>query len=192
VVLDRFLLWSGRIGNDLLRGLLRGSFVGILLMGPIMVGANLMTKPANAVDAAGQPLTGCTVRDVAAYLETDPRWAAEPQTVLAFMDIGPELLYRTRHRVIGTPYHRNGEGIFDGYRILASSDTDAARAAVEQRGIDLVLLCGSAAERVFYAPADGEVNLYAQLDRGTPPAWLAPVALPANLRDQAKLYRVLR
>ena len=45
---------------------------------------------------------------VAAFLESDPRWSAAPQTVLAFMDIGPELLYRTRHEVIGTPYHRNG------------------------------------------------------------------------------------
>src|SRR3546814_9651922 len=56
VVFDRFLQWSGRIANDLLRGLLRGSFISILLIGPILVGTNLMVKPAGAVDAAGQPL----------------------------------------------------------------------------------------------------------------------------------------
>src|SRR3546814_9737754 len=59
VVFDRFLQWSGRIANDLLRGLLRGSFISILLIGPILVGTNLMVKPAGAVDAAGQPLAGC-------------------------------------------------------------------------------------------------------------------------------------
>src|SRR3546814_9292280 len=70
-----------------------------------------MVKPAGAVDAAGQPLAGCKVREVAAYLDSDAGWGSQPQTVLAFMDVGPELLYRTRHRVIGTPYHRNGDGI---------------------------------------------------------------------------------
>lgn len=191
VVLDRFLVWSGRIDNDLLRGLLRGSFIGLMLMGPILVGSTLMADEAVASDAAGQPLAGCEVRDVAAYLETDPQWRS-PQTVLAFMDIGPELLYRTRHRVIGTPYHRNGDGIFDGHRILASPDLAAARALIEQRRIDLVLLCQSPVERGFYAPAGDGENLYRRLDRGTPPAWLEAVELPPGLAGQARLYRVLR
>src|SRR3546814_4976383 len=73
VVFDRFLQWSGRIANDLLRGLLRGSFISILLIGPILVGTNLMVKPAGAVDAAGQPLAGCKVREVAAYLDSEDR-----------------------------------------------------------------------------------------------------------------------
>src|SRR3546814_11260315 len=95
------------------------------------------------------PLADCKVREVASYLDSDAGWGSQPQTVLAFMDVGPELLYRTRHRVIGTPYHRNGDGIFDGYRILATTDFDAARAAVDERRIDLVLLSRSPAERAF-------------------------------------------
>ena len=192
IVLDRFLQWSGRIGSDLLRGFLRGGLVSVLLLGPIVVGGALMAKPGDATDAGGQALTGCKVREVAAFLESDSRWSAAPQTVLAFMDIGPELLYRTRHEVIGTPYHRNGEGIFDGYSILATSDLPAAQALVEGRGIDLVLLCQSPAERTFYAASDGEETLYKRLDRRQPPAWLEPVALPESLEAQAKLYRVLR
>jgi len=192
VVLDRFLRWTGHIGNDLARGLLRGGFVGLMLLGPILVGGTLMSKDAVAKDPAGQPLAGCKVREVAAYLESDPRWGAAPQTVLAFMDIGPELLYRTRHRVVGTPYHRNGDGIYDGYRILATDDDEAAHALVERRNIDLVLLCGSPAERLFYAAPHGEQNLYVRLDHGAAPDWLAPVDLPEGLRDQARLYRVVR
>lgn len=191
VVLDRFLLWSSHVTSDLLRGLLRGGFIAILLIGPVLVGSNLMAATDDKVDAAGQPRTGCEVRDVARYLESDSRWSA-PQTVLAFMDIGPELLYRTRHSVIGTPYHRNGDGIFDGHRILATSDLGAAHDLAAVRGIDLVLLCQSSPERTFYAARDGEENLYARLERGEPPAWLEPVALPDNLAAQAKLYRVLR
>src|SRR3546814_9079632 len=91
------------------------------------------------------------------------------------MALGPERLYRTRHQVIGTPYRRNGDGIFDGYRILATTDFDAARAAVDERRIDLVLLCRSPAERAFYAPAEGEENLYTLLEHGAPPTWLMEV-----------------
>lgn len=192
VVLDRFLRWTGRIGNDLLRGLVRGGFISVVLLGPVLVGGNLITKDAIAEDAVGEMPTGCKVREVATYLESDPQWRAAPQTVLAFMDIGPELLYRTRHHVIGTPYHRNGDGIFDGYRILATADVGEARAAVERRGIDLVLLCRSPSEKAFYTSPDGKENLYTLLDRGTPPAWLAAVQLPPALQSQARLYRVLR
>ncbi len=192
VVLDRFLQWSGQIGNDLLRGLLRGGFIGLLLIGPLLVGGSLMTKPATAGAPATRPGAGCDVRQVAAFLESNPRWAATPQTVLTFMDIGPELLYRTHHRVIGTPYHRNAEGILDGYQALATADTAVARKVIEHRHVDLVLLCRSPAERAFYAPPGRGENLYLRLDNGTPPAWLAPVALPAALRDQARLYHVVR
>ncbi len=192
VVLDRFLLWSARIDSDLLRGLLRGAFVGILLLGPIMVGATLMAKQAEATDAAGQPLAGCRVDRVAAYLESDPRWSRAPQTILAYMDIGPELLYRTRHRVIGTPYHRNGHGIYDGHRMLSTADPNTARAMIEQRRVDLVLLCRTSSERAFYADREGDGGLYQQLDRGLAPDWLQAVELPASLQGEALLYRVLR
>ena len=192
VVLDRFLQWSGRIGNDLVRGLLRGGFIGLMLLGPILIGGTLMTKDAVAKDPAGQPLAGCKVREVAAYLESDPRWAAKPQTILAFMDIGPELLYRTHHRVVATPYHRNSDGIYDGYRMLATADAAAAHDLIRQRGVDLVLLCHTPAERAFYAASHGEENLYARLNGNAPPDWLAAVELPAPLQAQAQLYRVVR
>jgi hypothetical protein len=191
VVLDHFLHWSRHIGNDLLRGLLRGSFIGIMLLGPILVGGNLMAKDAVATNPAGQPLAGCNVREVAAYLESDPNWRTAPQTILAFMDIGPELLYRTQHSVIGTPYHRNGSGIYDGYRMLATNDEVAAQNLARQRGIDLVLLCHTPSERAFYAAPQGEENLYARLRDNRPPDWLGAVELPEPLRAQAQLYRVL-
>ena len=192
VVLDRVLKSTAQIGNDLLRGLLRGGFAVVMLLGPILVAGNLIADNAAIADAdADDSPAGCTVSELADFLTEDPRFGAAPQTVLAFMDIGPELLYRTRHHVIGTPYHRNGDGIFDGHRILATKDAVTARALVRQRGIDLVLLCRSPSERRFYARADGKENLYRRLDDGNPPDWLAPVDLPSGLQDQARLYRVL-
>lgn len=192
VVLDHVLRVTGSIGNDLLRGAFRGAFIVAMLIAPILIGATLMTKDARAGEAKTAPAEGCDVRQVAGYLENDPRWAASPRTVLAFMDIGPELLYRTRHRVVGTPYHRNGNGIVDGHRLLAGSDLVAVRPLFEERRIDLVLICGSSSERTFYAPDDGEDNLYLRLARGVTPSWLAAVELPEALGDEVLLYRVLR
>ena len=191
VVLDRFLQWSGRIGNSLVRGVLRGGFIGLMLMGPLLIGGTLMARDT-ASDPGGQPLAGCNVREMAGYLESDPQWNAEPRTLLTFMDIGPELLYRTRHRVVGTPYHSNGDGIYDGHRMLATDDLAAARGLMEQRGIDLVLLCLSPPERSFYVRADGKENLYKRLAEGNPPSWLVPVTLPGDLAQQARLYRIVR
>ena len=192
VVLDRFLIWSERIDSDLLRGLLRGGFIGTMMMGPLLVGSTLMAQPAVPTDAAGRPLAGCDVLEVARFLDKDPQWGSAPHTILAFMDIGPELLYRTRHRVIATPYHRNGNGIYDGWRMLASPDSATARALAGERGVDLVLLCGLPSERVFYAPAEGSENLYSRLEAGNPPEWLEAVELPPAIAGEAKLYRVLR
>lgn len=191
VVLDGFLRWTGRIAADLLRGLLRGGFISLMLIGPLLVGGTLMVQPGKQSVAAAPP-AGCDLTAVADYLATDPRWGARPHTIQAFMDIGPELLYRTHHSVVGTPYHRNSDGIYDGYRMLATDDDGAARALAERRGIDLVLLCGTPAEQAFYAAADGKENLYSRLAAGSPPDWLAEVALPAPLRGSAQLYATLR
>lgn len=192
IVLDRFLAWTGRIGNDLPRGFLRGGFIALMLLGPILVGGALMNERAAATDASGQARNACDVGAMADYLEHNARWAGTSKTILTFMDIGPELLFRTRHNVIGTPYHRNGPGIYDGHRALATSEEADARAIVERRKVDLVLLCQSPAERAFYAPEDGKENLYQRLDRGDAPGWLVRVDLPETLAQEARLYRVIR
>lgn len=192
VVLDRFLRWSGRIGSDLLRGVLRGGFLTAMLLGPIIVGSTLMSEETAAQNRLSAASPGCDLRRLSAYLNDDPRWAQAPQTILTFLDIGPELLYRTHHAVIATPYHRNGDGIYDSYRIMTTQDEDEARRLMAQRGIDLVLLCELPAERAFFAGNQPGNSLYRRLDAGTPPAWLETVQLPAELQGQAKLYHRLR
>ncbi len=190
VVLDRFLHWSGTIRSDLVRGLLRGSIIATLLLGPILVGGAMKESRAEATDAAGQSQAACDLRQLANFLDLHPDWSARPQTILAFLDIGPELLYRTRHAVIGTPYHRNGDGIYDSHRMMTTGDETLARELLAGRGVDLVLLCRSAGERAFFRGGDGSASLYSRLDGGRPPAWLAPVELPPALEGRARLYAV--
>ncbi|MPZ12091.1 MAG: hypothetical protein GEU89_18055 [Kiloniellaceae bacterium] len=189
VVLDHFLGWTGRIASDFTRGLLRGTFLTVMLLGPVIVGCALMSA-SKAKDSAGQSLEGCDVGEVARYLNSDARWSREPQTILTFIDIGPELLYRTPHAVLATPYHRNGDGIYDSHRILTSRDEPLARELMAARRVDLVLLCRSPAERAFFADPDGTETLYLRLDQGRPPAWLEPVDLPPGLSETARLYHL--
>jgi hypothetical protein len=102
---------------------------------------------------------------------------------------GPELLYRTRHRVVGTPYHRNGAGILDTHDFFAARDAEVARRIAARRGIELVLLCPSGSERLFHT-REGEVTLLDRLATGAAPAWLRPLALPPRLAEQYLLFEV--
>ena len=61
--------------------------------------------------------------------------ALPPGTVLAPIDLGPQLLLRTPHRVLAAPYHRNGYGIRAW--IEGAGDPSRARAA----GADYLILC---------------------------------------------------
>jgi hypothetical protein len=123
------------------------------------------------------------------YLESSDNWPADKSlTILAFLDFGPELLYRTRHRVIGTPYHRNDAGILDSYNIMTANEPQDAKPAMDERDVDLVLLCPNSPERVFFSTSEGRGRFYSALAADTPPDWLVPVPLPEGLRDEFKLY----
>ena len=65
-------------------------------------------------------------------------------------DHGPELLYRTRHAVIATPYHRNRDGIIDVHRIMTEADQAISRGLIDRRGADLLLICPNGPEKLVY------------------------------------------
>ncbi|HUN50259.1 MAG TPA: hypothetical protein VMU42_04055, partial [Candidatus Sulfotelmatobacter sp.] len=72
--------------------------------------------------------TACPLQSLAALLDDPHGLGAGPKTILAFLDVGPELVYRTPHRSIASPYHRNGAGIYDAWRALATDDAGEAAA----------------------------------------------------------------
>ena len=99
--------------------------------------------------------SGCPIKDVAAFLNNTERWHARPVTILTSADYAPELLYRTPHRVVATPNHRNGAGLLDTHNIYAAANDDDARALVEARDIALILLCPNTGEIERYRPPGG-------------------------------------
>jgi hypothetical protein len=121
-------------------------------------------------------------------------WALKPVgqvprgQVLTFVDLGPRLITVTHHDAVAGPYHRNGRDIIDVMRAWRDS-ADNARATIERRRIDYVLICPGLSESTVYA-SQAKDGFYMQLIRGRIPPWLEPVPLPA--KSPYRMWRVVR
>ena len=107
--------------------------------------------------------------------------------VLTFVDLGPRLITVTHHDAVAGPYHRNGADIIDVMKAFRGS-AEAARATIERRRIDYVLICPGLSESTVYA-SQAKQGFYMQLARGRVPQWLQPVPLPAN--SPYRMWRVV-
>lgn len=153
---------------------------------PFFAGNALNPDTARGSFAAAASAKGCNIRAMSAWLSAK---YPTPVTILAMLDRGPSLLWFTRHRVIGTPYHRNHAGILAVQAALSTTDAATAKAVADDRMADLLLLCPNASEAAFAAQrgaaasASGKSRptLYKRLIAGEKPAWLAPVTLPTGL-----------
>jgi len=126
------------------------------------------------------------------YLNKDEKWQGRNVRILADIDSGPEILYRTGCEVIGTPYHRNWRGILDTHNIMTAADDETAHKLIEQRGIELILLCLDLPEFGSYSKPAGESTFYQRLCRNECPNWIKAVELPDELSASFKLFEVTR
>lgn len=108
--------------------------------------------------------------------------------VLTFVDLGPRLITVTHHDAVAGPYHRNAQAILDVQRAFRGT-AQGARAIVERRGIDYVLICPNLSESTIYR-SQAPDGFYVQLASGKVPAWLSPVALPKG--SPYRMWRVVR
>jgi hypothetical protein len=108
--------------------------------------------------------------------------------VLTFVDLGPRLITVTHHDAVAGPYHRNQRDIIETMRAFRGT-ADEARAIVDRRGIDYVLICPNLSESTIYF-TEAKNGFYMQLNKGEVPGWLEPVALPKN--SPYKMWRVKR
>ena len=152
----------------------------ILAVGPLAVGAA-------ALPGEREKEAGCPLGDMARYLN-GPEWSATSRTIVASANFGPELLYRTPHRVVATLQHRNADGILDGLGILGGADQAAVLRLVRARDVDLILLCPGSGDDSYFPKGDGA--LYRRLEADNVPGWLGEVALPAALGRHFRLFRV--
>ena len=126
------------------------------------------------------------------YLNEGGKWRGRSVRILTDTNWGPEMLYRTRHETIGSPNQRNWRGILDTYDIMKAGNDDAAHELINNRGIELILLCFNSPEFGDSSKSAGETKFYQRLFRDECPNWLKAVELPAELSASFKLFEVTR
>ena len=110
-----------------------------LLLGPLALGAALIRwspPPAERVN----PFRPSDLSALYPLLAARPGPGDVPLTILALPGDGPELLYRTPHRVVASPQHRGRDGIRDCLLFLDTADEAEARRLVEEREVDLAIV----------------------------------------------------
>ena len=173
-----------RIFLSVSRALVVVGFTSVFLL----LGAGLHRLEASSGFAAGK----CPLTLMAIHLGEDPELGSASRRVLAFMFDGPEIVYRSPHAVVATPYQRNTAGILDTYDFFAATEEARAREIVDRRGIELVLLCRHGNESQQYKGKGSERTVYDRLLSGDAPTWLRPWPLPDDLAGNHALFEVIR
>lgn len=159
--------------------LLRAGLVLVLAAGylpftPLAVQSPFQLSGGPGSGAASVPLPAVPLSQAADALNRlNPENGA---LVLAPVDDGPELLYRTRAAVLATPYHRNLSGM--GASRAWMSDVPAGQALedLRRRGVRYVLWRGDAGGRIFWGTRAAPGSLFALLESGHTPDGLVPRA----------------
>lgn len=176
-----------RRGSRLRRLCAYGAVALLLGLGPIMAG-----KRVGALENAARTradVAACSIAGLARYLNDPLRFGDRSRIILSHVNFGPELLYRTRHRVIATPYHRNAAGILDLYKVMRTTDMEEARRMLIAREVDLILLCPESQR--FRRSGDG-ARFYDRLVDRELPEWLHEVALPPAVDEGFLLFEMSR
>ena len=154
----------------------------------LLLGAVLYRLEAGSGGGAGK----CPLTPMAIHLGVDPELGSAPRRVLAFMFDGPEIVYRSPHAVVATPYQRNTAGILDTYDFFAATDEAQALEIIDRRGIELVLLCRHGNEAQQYKGKGSDRTVYDRLLTDDAPGWLRPWPLPVGLAGNHALFEVIR
>lgn len=189
-MIARLVDWSERRLDMLRRVLVTCTASFVLMFGGVLAGSYLLSLSAKA--SVGDPKPVCKISAIAPLLNDPATLGGKPLVIAGLLDHGPEILYRTQHSVIGAPYHRNGLGIWDSHRLFAATDETESRAIVSRRGVGLLLICPTGAERLFFNYERGSKNLYSRLLDGDIPKWLAPVGIKPDSTSDFQVFRVTR
>ncbi len=163
--------------------------------GPVTLAVYLEKDPqltpkltASAAGPLAHPRPVEPVSSLSAYIASNSYINTDNSTVLAFMDLGPELLYRTNVHTVASPYHRNTQGIIDGYNTLSAKEEQAPLKIIRKRNINWIVVGANPAEASFYGT---EGTLFKHLLQYDAPDWLLHHASVMTSNGQYIIYKVL-
>jgi len=195
VLFQRLLDWRGGplIGAAPGTPILRVPAVLLLVSAHLIVSGGISalgpeTAPATAPDKAEPKV--CKWRDLAPLLRSAEISRGKPLVLLSHIHQGPEILYRTPHRVLAGPYHRNTTGILDIYTALTTTDEAQARAILQRRKVDYVILCADSDEEKHVLKVEGD-TVVRKIVTGDAPKWLSKVTLADDLDGDFRMYRFM-
>jgi len=107
--------------------------------------------------------------------------------IFAPLDIGPDLIVKSHHRVVATGHHRGAAGMHD---VIAAfmAPPEEAHALVRKRHTSLIAVCPDIYEPSVYVRRAPN-GLMAQLMKNRPPEWLQRVDLAPG--SNIRFWRVL-
>jgi hypothetical protein len=154
---------------------------GLSVTGYLAGDAIAKTHDSEALTTKVPPPPACNDPDELRALATVPA-----TTLFAPLDIGPAILQRTSHSVIGTAHHRNVVGMTAVVHAFVEPPQKALR-FVKSTQARFLLFCPAIDEIGHYAKVAPE-GLAAQLRNGHVPAWLTPA--PVRGMTAMTLYRI--
>ncbi len=154
----------------------------IVLLLPGTASLLAQTLSGRPEEPPGDP---CDLQAAAAVLNRPPYSDQGPMLIAAPINVGASLLLLTPHQVLAAPYHRNTGGLKD-IALVFYRDEATAKAAVDRRGVDLLLLCKDEPVAT-HERGKGTRLFYDQLLQGDVPDWLEPIAIDGSTR----LFRVI-
>ena len=188
VLFQRLLDWNGgpKVGRPPGTPILRIPAVLGLVMGHVAIATALaLIAPDSQEDIQKK----CQWRELAPYLNSAAFGDGTPQVILSHIHQGPEILYRTDHRVVGSPYHRNTQGIMDAYIAVTAKNPEHVRQIMDARNVDYLILCVNSGEERHALKVEGDIMMRRYMD-GREPDWLVKVTLDdAELNDAFRIYR---
>jgi len=173
----------------LLKTLKNVSIVLVFSLGFLLLGllADVIFKKGDSRESR----SGVSLIGMCDYLNDAEMLRQRNLRILTHIDFGAEILYRTQHEVIGTPYHRNSSGILDTYNLMTANKEEKALEIIQKREVDLILLCLKSSESAVYSKLEQTSTFYQRLLEDAIPSWLRKVELPSDLSSSFILFETV-
>ncbi len=124
-----------------------------------------------------------------------------PQRILAYGTVGPELIWRTHHTVIGGGNYNNPKGIQTALCFFLSDDPRVAARVLHQAQINIIYIrdlpltasiWSNQTDDSYNRPlhADNPNSMMQRLQRGENFPWLKKLDVPFNNRGKFTLYEI--
>jgi len=134
----------------------------------------------------------CKMMTLELVLRSPKFYGEKPLTIMNTIDTGPELIFRSSHKVMAAPYHTNVRGNKESLAFFSTSDPAEAEAVARRNNIDLVVICrlvpnlyfGEKGANQVTVNSEGKVDMnpgasfVESMIYGKQPAWLKKADIP--------------